>query len=349
MRLAIKGNCAGDVRLIIQSDKRVSRYVGAQAPGALVGSSKLQDDICSGHFAIKPGYGWQPDGKRFGSLAKQRLREFGALVDQQGKERTVFLTGTLPGSSPDAVKAMAAWSGWIVSRLSQWLRDRFESVEFFGVWEYQRRGALHLHCVVKLQTVEEASWLKENWKRRWVGLIDGVCVRSMQDLWQRHCGNSWSQKRWMIRTDAQSVEKSVARYLCKYLSKSSDKSRKKIALPPLTWWFASQVLRSEARTGRVAYVVNGLTLEHAHCLFESIGASLVDIGSRVFSIRNKWDARYAGLICLLPSSIAGMVLRDLSGLVKTIACGDISCAYAEAIPPRLVRAYFGGKLLTLRE
>ncbi len=284
----------------------------AKLPDAnLVYCPILQDSISTGHFATKAGYGWQPDGRKFTSCARRRLREFGGLIDGGSLTRTCFLTGTLPGSSKDSVGALAAWSSWVVSRLSQWLRDRFPSVRFFGVWEYQRRGALHLHICVETPSPEAARWLTQIWKRRWAALIDGVSTRSGVDLWKRTDGTTWQQKRWKLRTDAQVVEKSVSRYLSKYLGKSALACLASSALPPSSWWFASRNLQQAAAAARLKVELPLLDDSLALNLYQSIAGEICATASTVYPINNHYDATQYTVLGLMPSAVAGTLMRAL--------------------------------------
>jgi hypothetical protein len=190
------------------------------------------------------------------------------------------------------------------------------------VWEYQKRGALHLHVAVRLQDGVECQRLKNTWKRRWIALIDKIGERSGTDMFQKCDGTTWQDRRWVVRTDAQTVEKSVSRYLSKYCSKTSDKRRKKTLYPPASWWFASANLRSQAKALRTEYTLQGLTLGEAHNIFESLGGFLSSASSCVYRLYNKWDSRQEGLICLMPPSIAGILIRQC--LIRLSTTGPVA-------------------------
>lgn len=345
MRLKLTTDCAGEVRLSLLEDLAKPRVSAPIAADSLVCSSFLQEGIYKNSTSQKAGYGRALDKRNFTSLAKRRLREFGALIDQGALENVVFLTGTLPGSTPAAMGAVAQWSSWVVSRLAQWFRDRFPGCLYFGVWEFQRRGALHLHVCVRTANSTEARKLKQSWKRRWLGLLDGVENRSGVDIFEKQKGGSWKFSRWIVRTDAQTVVKSVARYLSKYTSKGSVKARNAQVFSPARWWFASQTLSKTAAEQRTIIHVSKLTLSHATSLFESIAAKLVESTSKSYPVFSIFDARFKGLISLAPPAVVGVLMRELKFLLS--ACVPDTPLSSEAYRNRWndICSIFGGKIL----
>jgi hypothetical protein len=346
MRLKLTADCAGEVRFTLQAEPKRSKVVMSEARPALVCSELFQDAMSKRYIGPKPGYGKLSKVKRFTSLAKRRLREFGALVDDGPLRNCVFLTGTLPGSTPRAFQAIAEWSSWIVSRLSQWFRDRYPGSVFFGVWEYQRRGALHMHVCVRCPTLEESTRLKCAWKRRWIALLDGVGRKSGVDLFERRNGDTWQRQRWIVRTDAQTVEKSVARYLSKYTSKGAGKARGKYVYSPARWWFASQSLANCAREQRQVFVVSQLTLVDARICFEYVGAQLVAASAKSFPIFNKYDARYSGVIALGPSVIGGMLVRQAVKILSVLGLSEKPIFVNPVSYWRDVGEFFAARILT---
>ena len=318
VRLQFTADCAGEIRLsVLQERKRSKVALAPQAP-LLVCSDFLQDPISKGYKGPRPGYGLLPSDKSLTRLAKRRLREFGALVDQGGLEKCVFITGTLPGSTLDAQRALAQWTSWLTSRLSQWFRDRFPGAVYFGVWEHQKRGALHLHVCVRTQTPQEATRLKVAWKKRWISLLDGVSNRSGVDLFARKEGDTWQKKRWIVRTDAQIVEKSVARYLSKYTSKGNNGRLKVVGFSPGSWWFASQALRCNAREQRQRYTVSGCTLAHANAVFDSLASQIVSDSKVSYPLLSAWDHTYKGIIAMLPAAAAGALVRVVKSMLRAL-------------------------------
>ena len=346
MLLKLTADCAGEIRFTLQSEPKRSKVAMSEAPPLLVCSELLQDVISPAYTGPKPGYGALSKQKQFTRLAKRRLREFGALVDNGSLKHCVFLTGTLPGSTPSAFRALAEWSAWVVSRLSQWLRDRYPEALFFGVWEYQKRGALHMHLCVRVPSEEMAIKLKCAWKTRWIALLDGVARRSGVDMFARKNGDTWQKKRWIVKTDAQTVEKSVARYLSKYTSKGSGKARGKYVYSPSRWWFASQSLTSCAKSQRQVFVISKLTLADATACFEKVASELVASSAKSFPVFNKFDVRYSGVIALGPSVIGGVLVQQAVKILSVLGLSEKPIFVDPAAYWRDVGNFFGARILT---
>lgn len=348
MRLQLRTDAAGTARISVLADINSPRFQVLNAKRSLVYSNELQDRIYPDKKLAPAGFGALAAVKKFTTLAKSRLKEFGAIVDNGLLEHVVFLTGTLPGGTIEARKALAEWSGWVVSRLCQWLRDCIPGVQYFGVWEYQKRGALHLHLCARVRDTLQANALKQAWKGRWISLIDAVGRMSGQDMYMRMDGRSWQCARWIVRTDAQTVVQSVARYLSKYCSKTASKRRNQAAFPPSSWWFASKNLRESAKMQRLVITVPNMSLNGAISLFESMSGLAVGASAVSYPIFNKWDSRYMGVICLMPPCVAGIfnrimqeVLRPL-GAIKQLVDKDAPLTMSE-----IVEMFTARKLLTV--
>lgn len=318
MRLKLASDYGGDIRMSLLPDLKKTSEVQVPRRRSLVHRAEVQDCIYGAQNADPVGFGSLSLSRKFTKLAKRRLKEYGSAIDQGSLENCIFLTGTLPGSTVAAKKALASWSSWLTSRLAQWFRDRYPEATFFGVWEYQKRGALHLHVCVRVLDKRDARDLKSVWKTRWIRLLDGVSRRTGIDLFEREQGDSWQRARWVVKTDAQTVERSVARYLAKYCSKTADKRRRAAAFPPGSWWFASASLREFCKQQRIEVTVSSLSLNDGHKLFASVGAELVAIASVSYPVFNAWDQRQAGLICLMPSAVAGVAVRAIRELLAIL-------------------------------
>lgn len=298
MRLRLTVNAAGDLRCVALRDaKRKRLYL--EAPGAsLVCSSQLQEMTTEVNKSARVGFGRISNKSTFGRVAKRTVREAGAICDRHPRKRVSFLTGTLPGSTRDAYGALAAWSGWVVQTIRQWLQDSCNHPIFFGVWEYQKRGALHVHLCVATETDSEARKIRERWKERWIRILDGVMQRSGVDVYQREQGNSWFYQKWLTRTDAQGVEKSVGSYLGKYLSKGSQSNMKQALARPSRWWFCSNGLRESIRNARCCVELRQVSALYARELIHRISSILRVSQERTYTYASPVDPVVSGIICL---------------------------------------------------
>lgn len=318
MRVTLGINAAGDMRLRVLQDPRGSpRTVGGD-PALLVCSSMLQVPDNKVQKSGKRGFGVLSQRSRFTRYASTFMREVGAVFDRRRKRATVFLTGTLPGSTESALSALAAYSGWVVQAITQWLRDRYAGSRVFGVWEYQKRGALHIHLCVQCTTELGAVRLRHRWKDKWLALLDSVGEKSGVDLYERVDGSTWAQSRWICRTDAQLVEKSVGAYLGKYLGKGQCKVRNRCSSPPSAWWFADRCSRQEVKQSRKVHTVEALHLSTAIDLFERIGAVLAEAVPNSFAYICPYNCQMKGLISLASPVHASMLWDSLCEVLAVL-------------------------------
>jgi len=256
---------------------------------------------------------------RFSRYGRTLMREAAAVMDETDRRRCVFLTGTLPGSTEASLQAISAWSGWIVQTVRQWLRDRGIGAKFFGVWEWQRRGALHLHLCVQAPDASRARRLLRVWKERWIQILDGVSARSGVDVYRKNEWHTWASEKWRVRTDAQVVEKSVGAYLGKYLSKGSSANRKQCNYPPSSWYFCQRELGREISGRRQELVLARLCLSASADLWERLGAEVAAQGRPTFLYKSPVDYRLRGLVCLLKPIEAAMVFDSLSWVFRVLS------------------------------
>lgn len=239
----------------------------ASAPLSLVPNSKTSRSSA--------GYGALPEKPtRFGMNAKrQLLRCGGALEKAAPTEEVLFLTGTLPGSTEDAFRAIAAYSGYIVNGLKAWIANYVPSKLDFYVWEYQKRGALHLHYAVWVPDVSARLSIIAAFKEWWIQALHRVSDMAGCDLFRKNSGKTWLDDESKVRAVAEVCRKSVARYLAKYLSKSCTAKRGPARLfTPSRWWGTSRPLKS---------------------LAASLTQTFEIITSGVQSVRRRWEEVYA--------------------------------------------------------
>lgn len=192
------------------------------------------------------------------------------------------ITLTLPGSTPEALRACAAWSSWLLNCLMQEVRDCRHPVYYFSVWELQKRGALHLHLCIGgnpdqvsmefLKTLGDrliARWfelLKVMGTRRKVsrggktGRLPGIDMfaRSETAIQARGGPKSWRDYPEKWQADNQPIKKNVAAYFSKYASKnatSGNKNKVFNAYSPSRWWSCSTNIREEIKKYRFDYTV----------------------------------------------------------------------------------------------
>lgn len=225
--------------LPVGSDTDLSEEIEALPPLSLVPNSKTRRSSA--------GYGDLPSKPTtFGLNAKRQLiRAGGALEKSAPPEECLFLTGTLPGSTEDAFKAIAAYSGYIVNSLKAWIATRVKSKLDFYCWEYQKRGALHLHYCVHCPDGTDRDFILNGFRSWWISVLSRVGELGRCDLFRKNSGKTWLSDLSKVRAVAEICRKSPARYLAKYLSKSAAPKRGSArAFTPSRWWGTSRPLKS---------------------------------------------------------------------------------------------------------
>jgi len=225
----------------------------APAPLSLVPNSKSK--------RYSTGYGSLPlKPTKFGLNAKRTiLRSGGALEQSSLPEECLFLTGTLPGSTEDSFRALAAYSAYLVNGLKAWISNYIPNKLDFYVWEYQRRGALHLHYCIHAPDTIAREYILNNFKDWWIGILHKIGEKSNCDLFKRDANYSHLSDESKVRAVAEVCRKSPARYLAKYLTKSIQPKRGNARFfTPSRWFGVSRPLGALAKSlTKVCEIIGG--------------------------------------------------------------------------------------------
>lgn len=208
-------------------------------PLSLVPNSKIERSYA--------GYGTLPAKPTcFGLNAKRSLiRAGGALEKTAPPEETLFLTGTLPGSTEDSFRTIAAYSGYIINSLKAWISNYAAKKLDFYCWELQKRGALHLHYAVHIPDDASRARIIESFHGWWVQILHRIGDMGNVDMFRKNSSHTWLSDTSKVRATAEICRKSVARYLAKYLSKSASPTRGSArAFTPSRWWGVSRPLKA---------------------------------------------------------------------------------------------------------
>jgi len=162
--------------------------------------------------------------RTFGNVAGQRIREAGSAMEIAANREMRFChctTLTLPANTREAFECLAAYSSYAVNRLFQMLRRRYPDVNYwFFVWEFQKRGALHLHIAHyhpdECEGMLIGNLLIEQWHKILCDISDNSGIWMLSD---QHVGDYGIKDFYQYHT--QPVRKSVAAYFAKYAGKAS--------------------------------------------------------------------------------------------------------------------------------
>lgn len=170
----------------------------------------------------KAGYGAPGEGNGFSTNGRRRLLRAGAVLDEQADypQQILFATGTLPGSTYESKLAIAAWSGWAVNAMKAWFAKRVPGKLDMYVWEFQKRGALHIHYAILVKNDATRAQLLKEWRPQWQRIVDGIGIKAGVDMWRKNANYTHADNKEVLQADIQECEKSIARYLSKYVSKS---------------------------------------------------------------------------------------------------------------------------------
>lgn len=233
------------------------------------GDRSLLDITCDFQESLKPGYGGLPKKTVFGLRGKRTILRAGGMMERLFKpEECVFLTGTLPGSTSESIETLARWSGYAMNLLKTWVKYYADSEHSFYCWEWQKRGALHLHYCVAVSDPIKRQLLVERFRNQWCNILESISEQSGIDLFKRGFGGTWRGKRWRVQADAQTVHTSVAAYVSKYCSKGNDTNEAFHC--PSRWWGVSRALLHATVEATLTLVLDSLSLRRALALFEEV-------------------------------------------------------------------------------
>lgn len=197
---------------------------------------------------------------RLSAYAKASLQRIGGAVDANYNAcESVFLTGTFPGDDYASQSAIASQSAWIVHRLKAWIYDQIGANVSYYVWEFQKRGTLHLHYVVLIPCPIARSQIIEGFRREWIRLIDGASKRSGCNLFIGRGGRDFFLEKELLQIYAQECYKSAAAYLSKYLSKHKYSEFP----PPARMWGATREAKNLVASSLISLEICHKTIRDA--------------------------------------------------------------------------------------
>lgn len=184
---------------------------------------------------------------KFGTDARRAILRSGAAMESRmlAPSEGVFFTGTLPGSTPEAMSAIASRADFIVNGFKAWLSKYQQNRLDIYVWELQKRGALHLHFVSHIPHRAVRQKVIERFHDEWCNLLDSVGKDCGVDMYRRGFGTEYSHPRSAVQAYAVEVKKSVAAYLAKYVSKTHNVvSKLNERYAPKRFWGRSRPLKA---------------------------------------------------------------------------------------------------------
>jgi hypothetical protein len=149
-------------------------------------------------------------------------------------------------------------------------------------WEYQKRGALHLHLVVELSE-ENAQYVEEHFKDEWNRLLNRIGNASGVDMYRKTATYRHSQDK--TQADTLRCDREPSRYISKYISKKNTKAFGVNRFPPKQWYQISRSLLAELEERTEVYEIDGLSYGQARAFIEDANHNIESSelgGSREF-------------------------------------------------------------------
>lgn len=207
---------------------------------------------------------------RYGRLMIMRA---GSCFDRSEETERLLLTGTLPGSGFRAFKALSEYSSYATKTVTNWLTRRIPGCKWMYVWEFQKRGALHLHLAVQLP-VSVSDYVKAHFKDEWNRVLHTICKKSGVNLYAKT--RTYSHPNEKTQADVTKCDKDPAKYLSKYITKNATNAKAFNRYPPKTWYQISRSLLASLKESTIEYTVEGLSysqcrgfIEDAHFVISS--------------------------------------------------------------------------------
>lgn len=225
---------------------------------------------------------------RFGLRGRRTLLRAGGAIDRSGfkTENCLFLTGTIAGSTDAAIQTVADYSGYLVDRLKSWLSKFRKNRKEFYVWEWQDRGALHLHYGIALEDKDTGEPILKGFHREWRKLMLNISEMSGVDVFAQSDKRTWKDDESKPITDAQRVYKSAVAYVAKYAGKSIDSDSKSFPYPS-RWWGISRPLNALLLSLTAERVRVFANVNSARKWIESIHSEMQSVSDKVMSYTSK--------------------------------------------------------------
>lgn len=170
-----------------------------------------------GQFRLNPH-------RQFSAMAGQRIREAGAAMEIIANSQMRFChctTLTLPANTRESFECLAAYSGYAVNRLFQVLRRKYPDMNYwFFCWEFQKRGALHLHIAHYHPDESEGMLIGNLLIEQWHKILCDISNNSGVDMFLAASGDRCTIRQYH-QHHTQPIKKSVAGYFAKYAGKST--------------------------------------------------------------------------------------------------------------------------------
>ena len=200
------------------------------------------------------------------SKAKLALREAGSILDRDYKDNIYLVTMTLPSDGRKQFELLARYSGYVIDRLQRLFRN-IPGLQYYYVWEFQKRGALHLHYAVAHSNPDTAFKAARIMRTQFYKVLRDIGSEHNIDMFASRTasGGTWANKPKQWQWSIDKITKSVTGYLSKYLSKGSMGFTE--AFYPARWWGCCTSLRQKVKACKIEITIAELPNDIARNAF----------------------------------------------------------------------------------
>jgi hypothetical protein len=256
-------------------------------------------------------------GRILTPYAKHMIREAAAVLEDVYGKKVAFITLTVPGGTREALDTVALHSRSLQNTFLQNFRDRAATdLDYVGVWEWQKRGALHIHMAIAVTDSAEYAYIKKHHRKWWYRALKRLSEKTGVDLFERKDGGSWAGQGHRIRTECARVKKSVGRYMSKYLSKCSKGDDQEEWVPPGRWWFLSKPLYEKLKGYRFVETYHADSFEHAWQMVAPALDAGLKHASNYFEWRNPISGELKGLIMYFDAQVKTHAYLEIADAVE---------------------------------
>lgn len=287
---------------------------------------------------IPAGFGKRPIRKTFGTPTRRRALN-GAASTQQvcGLSGCLFLTFTVPGSGALLYESLERWSAYIIQELRRvfgdWNREEPDmEFGFVAVWEYQARGALHLHVLAGHRQkdgneVDPSRLNYTEWFFRyawWPTMLADIGERARLDMFRKNRNFTHADDYGAIAdraVDCQRVKKSVVDYLGKYLSKGDENAMcpsEKIEYGPASWVYLNETARRWVKQCTLNVPMDPCTADLAPKLISTAVSQLSKYLPWVRTQVNPITGELTGVIAAGPLQSLWVAVQEVEEKIKWV-------------------------------
>jgi hypothetical protein len=170
------------------------------------------------------GYGKDNLPKQFSRHTAQKIRESGAVVDRLcggDPSQARVITLTLPANTVRAFQVLARYSAYIINRLFQKVRRQSNIFNWFFVWEYQKRGALHLHICLQTEDKKTGYDAGNELITDWYQILEDLENKTSVQMFAQPNKGFCKVQKFEAKCLNQEMRKSCGGYFSKYASKAN--------------------------------------------------------------------------------------------------------------------------------